>query len=94
MVTVPPDHACFDGHFDSNPVLPGVAQLAMVLEVCAAMKLGSGNLQGVENVRFSQPVLPGSACSITVRTEGAAGAAPFRISCGDQVVTTGTLIFR
>jgi len=94
VVTVPHGHPCFDGHFASNPVLPGVAQLAMVVEVCAAMTFGfRDRLQGFENVRFSQPLLPGSVCSITVRP-GGDKATHFQISCRDKVVTTGTLIFR
>jgi 3-hydroxymyristoyl/3-hydroxydecanoyl-(acyl carrier protein) dehydratase len=95
LVTVPAGHRCFDGHFDSNPVLPGVAQLAMVIEVCTAMNVGAHDrVQGFENVRFSHPVLPGSECAVSLRPVVAANAAAFQISCGERVVTAGTIVFR
>ncbi len=64
---VPPDLACFSGHFPKAPVLPGVVQVDW------AMKLGQRLLNlpprfaGMEVLKFQQLVRPGDRLRLTLR---------------------------
>lgn len=66
-LTVPPDLACFSGHFPKAPVLPGVVQVDW------AMKLGQRLLDlppdfaGMEVLKFQQLVRPGDQLKLTLR---------------------------
>jgi len=92
--TLPGDHASFDGHFVSNPVLPGVAQLAMALDACAAAGIASrDHLRGVQNIKFMHPLLPGAQCVVSVRPGRAANAVDFQIASDGTPAASGTLLF-
>jgi len=58
-VRIPPDCALFDGHFPGAPVLPGVAQLGLVLQAVRARRGERTRLARVEHLRLRLPVGPG-----------------------------------
>ena len=64
------DHPAFDGHFPGQPVLPGVALLAEVLEAALrepALAAGIGSEPRLAVVKFLAPVGPGAALLIDFR---------------------------
>ena len=63
---ISPDSPWFSGHFPGEPILPGVAQLAMALD--AIKKLDRKNLRilSVKRVRFKQVIRPDDKLRITV----------------------------
>jgi 3-hydroxyacyl-[acyl-carrier-protein] dehydratase len=76
----------FDGHFDGDPVLPGIAHLVIVGRGLSA--LGAGGLRTVPWVRFRQMVRPGDVLDVVVeRAEG--GRWRFEIRAGDALVAAG-----
>ncbi len=57
------DHPAFAGHFPSQPVLPGVALLTLVLQALdaqPALRAQVGARPGIEAVKFLAPVGPGA----------------------------------
>jgi 3-hydroxymyristoyl/3-hydroxydecanoyl-(acyl carrier protein) dehydratase len=61
----------FNGHFDDMPILPGIGEIAMVLD---AIEKGCGmnNPPGVfklDKVRFRRIVKPGDRLEISVKTD-------------------------
>ena len=89
-VRVPPDSPWFDGHFPGRPVLPGIAQLAMVQDLLARSLACAGRITAVHRVRFKQAVAPGAALTVMARTQGAAGReVAFRILDGSALVCSG-----
>jgi 3-hydroxyacyl-[acyl-carrier-protein] dehydratase len=55
------DSAWYAGHFPGNPILPGIAILALVQETIIASELREGMqvmITGVRRVRFRLPVKP------------------------------------
>lgn len=69
-VEIAVDHPAFDGHFPGQPVLPGVALLAEVLEAALrepALAACVGNEPRLAVVKFLAPVGPGAALVIDFR---------------------------
>ena len=69
-VEIAVDHPAFDGHFPGQPMLPGVALLAEVLEAALrepALAACVGNEPRLAVVKFLAPVGPGAALVIDFR---------------------------
>ncbi|MFO7801493.1 MAG: hypothetical protein R6V55_04245 [Desulfovermiculus sp.] len=65
-VLLPENSQWFDGHFPGEPILPGIAQLAMVEEI---VRRGFGvwyRLLTVDKVRFKKVIRPGDEVSVLV----------------------------
>jgi acyl carrier protein len=65
-VRIPADSPWFDGHFPDRPVLPGIAQLAMVQDLVKAVLPGGGQITDWRRVRFKRAVVPGSTLTVIV----------------------------
>lgn len=64
QVAVPADSLWFQGHFPGDPMLPGIAQLHLVMESLREA-LGEGvRLTGLKRVRFKRVIRPGEAIAI------------------------------
>jgi len=89
---VPADSPWFSGHFPGNPVLPGVAQLEMV--VAAIARISGKNLYAARlgRVKFKSLARPGESLRIEARTGAEAGAFAFSIHAGDREVCCGNMI--
>jgi 3-hydroxymyristoyl/3-hydroxydecanoyl-(acyl carrier protein) dehydratase len=90
QVEIAPDHPAFDGHFPGQPLLPGVALLAEVLEAARAEAalaacIGSAPLLGV--AKFLAPVRPGATLTIDFRL--GATALAWTVREGEQVAASG-----
>ena len=56
---VPSDLPCFEGHFPSNPVLPGVAIIDKSLEALQILTKNSGlRLSKIKSAKFLAPIGP------------------------------------
>ncbi|HVR51313.1 MAG TPA: hypothetical protein VMS38_16360 [Pseudorhodoferax sp.] len=70
---IPVDHPAFAGHFPGQPLLPGVALLAEVLEAVladAALAARVGPAPRLANVKFLAPVRPGAELAIQLDATG------------------------
>jgi 3-hydroxymyristoyl/3-hydroxydecanoyl-(acyl carrier protein) dehydratase len=66
-VEIGANHPAFDGHFPGQPVMPGVALLAQVLEAALnepTLRACVGNEPRLAVVKFLAPVGPGAALAI------------------------------
>lgn len=87
------DSPWFSGHFRNDPILPGIAQLAMVSEAVSRMLGSDVRADGFKRVRFRQIVRPDDRLRIEA-TPVKAGKYSFNITVGEDVVCSGILITR
>ena len=91
-VHVPTDSAWFDGHFPGNPVLPGIAQLGMVLDLIGTALEKPVCVKEVSRVRFKQMILPGDRVVVTAQPKPAKeGLFAFRVMKDDELVCSGNM---
>jgi len=94
VVEVPPDSPWFRGHFPGEPILPGMALIAMVHEIVCRARGGDRPVQALRRVRFKQIVRPGDKLEITVSFEpGDKEKNTFHIVSAGEVVSSGHMIF-
>lgn len=83
----------FSGHFPGDPVVPGIAQLAMVYRVIEGARGCRFTVSGVRRVRFKQIVRPGDALRLEIKPLGDDDTEyMFRILKQADVVCTGNLM--
>lgn len=68
---VPPDLACFSGHFPTAPVLPGVVQVDWAMQFGQSLIDLPPSFAGMEVLKFQQLVRPGEGLSLTLRFDAA-----------------------
>lgn len=95
QVVVPAGSLWFKGHFPGQPVLPGIAQMEMVLElICRGTGMPLA-LAEVNRVRFRKMILPDDCLTVTAMPKSdPPGGYVFRIVKDQEPLTTGTLRVR
>ena len=90
-VEFPEESPWFDGHFPQEPILPGIAQVAVVHDLlCRA--LGKLPVREIGRVRFKRKISPLDKLAVTVtRDEDAGGMHSFRMTCEGELVCSGFL---
>ena len=62
----------FDGHFPGQPILPGIAMIAMAFDAAREKEAREGNnirLKAVKRVRFKKPVRPDEPFTVALKRE-------------------------
>ena len=92
QIRVPAESIWFDGHFPGWPILPGVAQLAMVVDVVAEVLGYPVYATQVSRVRFKQALPPEAPISVVVEPkENDSMAFGFRISSDTELACSGII---
>ncbi|OHD66542.1 MAG: hypothetical protein A2176_02080 [Spirochaetes bacterium RBG_13_51_14] len=85
----------FDGHFPGSPILPGIAQIAIVSDVLKEhAKRNSRDIaiSGISRVRFRQFVRPGDTLQVTVTPDKHDPSVyKFRVLCNGQIACNGLM---
>ena len=81
----------FSGHFPDNPILPGIAQLNMVVDVIAQSTNQNLYIKRLSRVKFKKLVRPGEALEIHITANGGEGLYTFRITHASQDVCSGMM---
>ncbi|WP_330984128.1 MULTISPECIES: hydroxymyristoyl-ACP dehydratase [Enterobacterales] len=61
-----PDLLWFQGHFDVQPLLPGVAQLDWVMHYATTLLAPGFRFHSIQNVKFQAPLLPETTVTLTL----------------------------
>ena len=92
---IPPESQWFSGHFPGQPILPGIAQLALVRDIISQACGGPVTVSAFSRVKFKKMVTPGKLLRIMATPkQGPDDAYTFRILVEDEVVCSGNLTLR
>ncbi len=92
-VRVPSDSPWFHGHFPGEPILPGVAQIGMVIDAIRQAQNQDLKVSGVRRVRFKQIIRPDDQLKIIAAPlKQNAGAYSFRILIEDEAACSGVMM--
>jgi acyl-coenzyme A synthetase/AMP-(fatty) acid ligase len=92
-ITVPVDHGSFRGHFDGQPVLPGVVLLQQLALAEARRRFPHlTRLERVSRVKFKRVVSPGESLELTLRERGA-HVVMFELATNGEPTASGVLHF-
>lgn len=90
---LPPDLIYFDGHFDEQPILPGVVQLDWAIRF-ARDELGlDGVFQRIEALKFFRVLTSGEAVTLELRYEQTRQKLFFRYVSEAHEHSTGRIVF-
>jgi 3-hydroxyacyl-[acyl-carrier-protein] dehydratase len=89
-VHVPADSIWFDGHFPEIAILPGVAQLAIVVRLLGEALGKKVRIRGANRVRFKQAIMPAESIEVQIRPkENDTLSYGFRLLKGQELVCSG-----
>jgi 3-hydroxymyristoyl/3-hydroxydecanoyl-(acyl carrier protein) dehydratase len=94
------DSAWYVGHFPGNPILPGIAILALVKEAIIASELREGRrvlISGLGRVRFRLPVKPDDLMTLEITREKKRDrmvAYSFSVNLAGEAACTGAFTAR
>lgn len=89
ILSIPPDHAAFTGHFPGDPIVPGVLMLDESLRSIAAACGVTITECSIVTAKFVSPARPGEELRLEfVPVEGA--RVNFTIRVSDRLVARGT----
>ena len=94
-IKIKPDSPWFSGHFPGDPILPGIAQLAMVFDAIKHRIHDDLKISVVRRVRFKQVVKPKDELTLTVQPISEHPFSySFKIMLKYEVVCTGTMLLK
>lgn len=90
QLIVGPDSFWFDGHFPDNPIVPGIAQMSMIIDLMQRTMGPNLKLKGFKRVRFKQLIRPDTPISVLIKP---AGKTPnrfeYQLTADQEIVCTG-----
>ena len=95
-VRLPATSPLFAGHFPGHPILPGVAQLALVTRALHDWRGAGIALAGVRSWKLRQPAGPGDTLAVRLSVRGTdeqdAESVSFVIEKNGETVSRGTVL--
>jgi len=90
---VDPASRLFDGHFEGTPILPGVAQIVLAVDVGRDGRAATDDCLGLRDVRVLHPIGPGETIDVICAPGANPAEVRFEIRGLGRTLTTGVLLF-
>jgi 3-hydroxyacyl-[acyl-carrier-protein] dehydratase len=90
-IQVPAESPWFDGHFPGEPILPGVAQLALVIDLLEEALGTPVSVTEVSRVRFKRTIAPSETVTVHITPKGDDLSFGFHIESGAEPVCNGNI---
>jgi len=89
---IPETLACWPGHFDSFPLVPGVVQLGWVIALIEEWLGRPAAVAALESLKFRRPLRAGQEVTLHVALDQASQAFAFRFLAGEEVFASGSIL--
>ena len=90
---VPEDLLYFRGHFDGDPVLPGVVQIDEVVAQIERIWPELGTLERARRIKFIRVIRPGTTLDLRLTKRADPAQIGFRIDSDEKACASGILVF-
>lgn len=90
-ISIPTEGSYFEGHFPGQPILPGVAQLALIQHALDDATGTDVSICGITFTRLRQMVLPGDTLELTTR-KNEEGRLRFDLKRDNKLVANGEFL--
>jgi 3-hydroxymyristoyl/3-hydroxydecanoyl-(acyl carrier protein) dehydratase len=94
MLEIPPDLRYLRGHFPDAPVLPGVVQVAWVLELAKRYLGIASDVGGIEALKFRQVIRPQAHVRLTLTHAERTGKLHFSYESDLGPHSSGRIVLR
>ncbi len=92
VVVVPYSSPWFSGHFPGNPVLPAIAQLAIVLDIAGKAYGRELIPKAVNRTKYRKIIRPGETVNIVLSpVEGKAMTHSFQLAVDEEIACKGAI---
>jgi 3-hydroxymyristoyl/3-hydroxydecanoyl-(acyl carrier protein) dehydratase len=91
LLTIAPDAAFLAGHFQDNPIVPGVVILERVAEQVLRSRARPARIGTVTAAKFLSPLRPGELLTIEWTAADAANTVRFHCRTGERRVAEGVM---
>ena len=89
----PPDSPWFSGHFPGEPILPGVAQIALVETAIQQVHGSQWRVGTIKRTRFKQIIEPGDRIELLIEPQqNSRDTFTFQISTKEEVTASGIVV--
>lgn len=93
-IVVPPEAWFFQGHFDGDPLMPGVVQVNdLVLAHAAVVYPDLVDLQQVSRLKFKHPIRPADVLTLSLSRTPQGQSLSFALQVGEVECSSGVLEF-
>jgi 3-hydroxymyristoyl/3-hydroxydecanoyl-(acyl carrier protein) dehydratase len=90
-----PESPWFDGHFPDNPIVPGIAQMSMIVDLMQRTMGPGVKLEGFKRVRFKQLIRPDTPISILIKpAKKTPNRFEYQLTADQKIVCTGFIDIR
>jgi len=91
-VEFPGESPWFDGHFPQEPILPGIAQIAVIIDLLRKSLGENLPVREVSRIRFKRKINPLDPLVVTVTlADNSAEMHRFRMTCKGELACSGFL---
>jgi 3-hydroxymyristoyl/3-hydroxydecanoyl-(acyl carrier protein) dehydratase len=91
QIQVPAESPWFDGHFPGAPILPGVAQLSLAVDLLGEAMGYRVSVTEVSRVRFKQAIRPAETVMVHITPKEDPLSFGFHIESGPEPVCSGNI---
>ena len=88
--TIAVDAPCFQGHFPTYPLLPGVSQLQLLVQLIQRQTAWPSLLVGGSGIKYLRPILPGERLQLQLQRDES-DKVLFKLSSQEGEKSKGTL---
>ena len=92
-LSLPENLDFFDGHFDSLPILPAVAQLFIAKKIAEQLMHICGQFNGLKQLKFMSPISPNSDIELQLIYAAKECKLHFEYNLSGKIKSKGVFVF-
>jgi 3-hydroxymyristoyl/3-hydroxydecanoyl-(acyl carrier protein) dehydratase len=94
MLRVPEGHACFEGHFPGDPIVPGIVLLHWAVTELARWQERELEVQALDALKFRRPVKPGETFALRLARASTPHSFSFEMRDASGPISSGRVRVR